>query len=173
MFPEDTPPFARPFPVGEWPVELYAVGRASRVAGGTHLAAVVRAGSAAVSRWEPASPSRDAVRPNRWPGEGQWLVSVDGGIAAFVDQAGIAALGVAAEGSLRRLETRGPFSLELDESANLPLESDPKSNAVIFGAGVGDGAYPCFMGLSAGGEPAALLMLFDTFDADRTDAATK
>jgi hypothetical protein len=39
---------------------------------------------------------------------------------------------------------------------------------VIFGAGVGDGAYPCFVGYDADSQPLVLLMLFDTFDGERT-----
>ena len=169
MFPQDTPPFARRYPVGEWPVELYSIIHPSRGARGVHLAAVVRAGGAAVARWEVASPARADVRPNRWPDDGQpWLVSVDGGMAGFVDQAGMAALGKAAEAALRQADPQGLFGLR---TRSLLLESDPASNVVMFWSGAGDGAYPCFVGLSEDGQPVALLILFDTFDADRTAAA--
>ncbi|HEX8916644.1 MAG TPA: DUF4241 domain-containing protein [Humisphaera sp.] len=177
MFLQDAPGFAHRFPIGEWPVTVYAARSDSRGTNGVHLAAAVCVGDAPVQRWAFARPLRmgprlaGAAEPEE-PAE-PWGVSVDGGLAAFVDKAGMPALGQLAQDALDDgCPGDGPLGIPLQESICIELpDAELPANVVIFGAGVGDGGYPCFVGVAADGRPAVLLILFDTFDARATAAA--
>jgi hypothetical protein len=176
MFPHDFPPLTCRFPPGDWPVEVYRVVHSSEGAADTHLAATVRTGTEPVERWEHAVAFRPMLRiagsSNKDETQKPWLVLVDGGVAAFVDKAGMNALGEAADLAMNNYDRDGPFFISLVRTSIVELDCEPAANVVIFGAGVGDGAYPCFIGYSAASRPVALLMLFDTFDPDATAAAT-
>ena len=93
-----------------------------------------------------------------------WTFGVDGGLAAFCDEA---ALSPARDVLMRH----DYFSADAHKNrfenvswANVPLDAD--HNIIVFSAGDGDGVYPVLAGLDAQGELAAFVIDFGLFNPE-------
>jgi hypothetical protein len=161
----DQPPFDRLLPAGRHPVFVL---RAERDGGMDSAAALLRVAPGDPVEWEPATTGgRD---PGTLDPETFASYGVDSGTAAFASaeaaerlEAGDEALWEAYGEQIQDQMYPGENDYRL--IAEVVVDPVTGGNVIAFVSGWGDGGYPAWFGLDAGGEPLVLLTDFGILDA--------
>jgi hypothetical protein len=117
-------------------------------------------------RDEPAAAWEMALRPGEdvvdLGSDEFYGFDVDTGTGAFLDESAIAPL----RRRVERIDRGGPEAVEEDEMTraaidgeafNLVLDQATGLNVVVFGCGMGDGAYPVWIGCNSSGDPTCFI----------------
>ena len=120
-------------------------------------------------KWEPAlRPGED---PATLEAESFFGYGVDSGTGCFIDSVGMKAIDAMLETDHAFFETTIAEMAKHKHTtwdwANLVVDPESGANLVVFSAGVGDGAYPCYFGRDAAGNVACLVTDFLLLD-DKT-----
>ena len=160
-----TEPFTRTLPAGRYPVLLLSSARDPDVVGDV-AAAMIRMAPGDPVTWEMALvPGEDPATL----GSGEFFgYPVDSGTGAFASAEAVDRLmrdGAGEDYADQISDGLFPSEGVYNQSVEVTVDAASGANVIGFPSGFGDGAYPSWFGLDAGGEPLVLLTDFGILDA--------